>query len=115
MNELQASRDGIKKDVDQKMQEGREMKQQLNKMKKSIGYSNEADIDDRIATIEFKMWTDSLTLKEEKKYLDELKELKRNRPKVSQVHKMEEGLNSLDTGASLKEKVTDINAQMFKY
>merc|ERR1719414_798133 len=115
MNELQASRDGIKKDVDQKMQEGREMKQQLNKMKKSIGYSNEADIDDRIASIEFKMWTDTITLKEEKKYLDELKELKRNRPKVSQVNKMEEDLKALDAGSSLKGQVQDINAQMFQY
>merc|ERR1719323_1327618 len=91
------------------------MKQQLNKMKKSIGYSNEADIDDRIATIEFKMWTDTMTLKEEKKYLDELKELKRNRPKVSQVRSKEEALNALDTGTSLKGQVQDINAQMFQY
>jgi len=37
--------------------------------KSNVTYKSEAEIDDRIATIEFKMWTDSLSLKEEKAYL----------------------------------------------
>merc|ERR1712151_1420019 len=87
----------------------------LFKMKKSIGYTNEADIDNRIATIEFKLWTESVPLKEEKKYLLELQELKRNKPKVSQVHKMEENLTALREGASMKETVQEINGAMAKH
>jgi len=115
MNELQDKKDEIQKAFGDKLQEGREMRQQLNKMKKSIGYTSETDIDDRIASIEFKLWTESIPLKEEKKYLEEIKELKRNRPKVSQVHKMEEGLSSFDAGMPLKERVSVINEEMAKY
>merc|ERR1712113_565965 len=94
---------------------GVQMKNDLFKMKKSIGYTNEADIDNRIATIEFKLWTESVPLKEEKKYLLELQELKRNKPKVSQVHKMEENLTALREGVSMKETVQEINGAMAKH
>merc|ERR1712228_59719 len=73
------------------------------------------DIDNRIATIEFKLWTESVPLKEEKKYLLELQELKRNKPKVSQVHKMEENLTALREGVSMKETVQEINGAMAKH
>merc|ERR1712050_635227 len=91
------------------------MKDDLQKMKKSIGYASESDIDSRIATIEFKLQTESIPLKEEKKYLLELQELKRNRPKVSQVHKMEENLTALREGVSMKETVQEINGAMAKH
>merc|ERR1712113_188429 len=93
---------------------GVQMKNDLNKMKKSIGYTNESDIDNRIATIEFKLWTESVPLKEEKKYLLELQELKRNRPKVSQVNQMECNLAELSSARSMKETVQEINAAMAK-
>jgi len=115
MNELQARKDEINKAVGDKREEGREMRTQLNKMKKSIGYSSETEIDERIATIEFKLWTDTMTLKDEKKYLAEIQELKRNRPKVSQVHKMEEGLQTFADGLSMKDQISAINEEMAKY
>merc|ERR1712083_836539 len=65
--------------------------------------------------IEFKLWTESVPLKEEKKLLQEIQELKKNRPKVSQVHDMEGKLSSLREGASMKETVQEINAVMFKH
>jgi uncharacterized coiled-coil DUF342 family protein len=58
------------------------------------------------------MWTESVPLKEEKKYLLEIQELKRNKPKVTQVHKMEEGLQTLKEGVSMKDTVQEINKQM---
>merc|ERR1712039_1131006 len=42
-------------------------------------------------------------------------ELKRNKPKVSQVHKMEENLTALREGVSMKETVQQINAAMAKH
>merc|ERR1719436_854534 len=91
------------------------MKSQLNKMKKTIGFTDEAEIDERIATIEFQLVTDSLTLKDEKKLLAEIQELKRSKPKVSQVHKMEDSLNSFDPGMSMKDQLSTINEEMAKY
>merc|ERR1712217_707937 len=73
-------------------------KNDLAKMKKSIGYGSEADIDDRIASIEFKLWTDTIPLKEEKALLKELSELKKSRPKVAQVKDMEANLQTGDKG-----------------
>lgn len=91
------------------------MRNELNKMKRSIGYSNESDIDDRIATLEFKLWTESISLKEEKKYLAEIQELKRNRSKVSEVNKMESSVATFDNGMSMKEKASVISEEMNRF
>merc|ERR1712187_892994 len=107
--------DEINKTVGDKKKEGTEMRSQLNKMGKSIGYTDEAEIDERIASIEFKLWTDTVSLKDEKKLLAEIQELKRNKPKVSQVHKMEDNLNNFDPGMSSKEQIGAINEEMAKY
>merc|ERR1712050_154251 len=105
MDALQAEKDKINGAMGAKREEGIQMKNQLNKMKKSIGYTSEADIDDRIATIEFKLWTDTLSLKEEKEYLKEIAELKKSRPKVAQVKNMEDSLQNRDLGGNLREQM----------
>merc|ERR1712050_540044 len=115
MDALQAEKDKINGAMGANREQSVNMKNDLNKMKKSIGYTNESDIDNRIATIEFKLWTESVPLKEEKKYLLELQELKRNKPKVSQVGKMEENLTALREGVSMKETVQEINQAMAKH
>merc|ERR1712050_271289 len=107
MDALQAEKDKINGAMGAKREEGIQMKNDLNKMKKSIGYSSESDIDNRIA--------ESVPLKEEKKYMLELQELKRNRPKVAQVGKMEENLSVLREGVSMKETIQEINGAMAKH
>merc|ERR1711972_741677 len=92
----------------------------LQKMQKSIGYGSEVEIDQRIATIEFKLNTESIPLKEEKKYLLELQELKRNRPKVSKVNNMQDKLAAHKEGVSgnmaeMKATIQEINAAMAKH
>merc|ERR1740138_563498 len=114
INALQEKKESIQKAMGEKRAEGMQMKSDLSKMKKSVGYTSEEDIDQRIASIEFKLWTDTVPLKEEKKLLQEIQELKRNRPKVSQVKKMEGNLSSFnsDSSLSLKEQVKEINEQV---
>merc|ERR1719373_1071761 len=90
------------------------MRSQLNKMKKPIGYTKEQDIDERIASIEFKLWTDTISLKEEKEYLKEIAELKKNRPKVAQVNKLEGDVANRDFG-NFKEQIGNINEEMALY
>merc|ERR1711937_1012372 len=53
---------------------GKQLREGLNKMKREIGYTDAQQIDERIATIDYTLWTSSLTLKEEKKFLAEVKE-----------------------------------------
>lgn len=112
---LMARKDELNKGITEKKQEGADMRTQLSKMKKSIGYTNEGDIDDRIASIEYKMVTESVSLKQEKEYLKEIQELKRNRPKVGQLHKMENSLENRDTGINLRENIGTINEEMALY
>eukprot|EP00974_Lingulodinium_polyedra_P126944 11200222-Lingulodinium_polyedra.AAC.1 len=112
MHELQEQKDSINKAVCDKRAEAGELSQQLNKMKQSIGYNSEQAIDERVATIEHQLCSDTMALKKEKKLLDEIQELKRIRPMVNQVHKMEEGLQSSDPGISMKERISVIDGEM---
>merc|ERR1712217_230680 len=108
----------INKSMGNQREEGIAMKNDLQKMKKSTGYASEGDIDNRIATIEFKLQTESMPLKDEKKYLLELQELKRNRPKVSKVNKLEGDLNAFregQSGGEMKATIQEINAAMAKH
>merc|ERR1740129_1792279 len=81
IDELMARKEEINKGITEKKQEGADMRNQLSKMKKSIGYTSESAIDDRIAEIDLWLRTETFTLKQEKDYLKEIQELKRNRPK----------------------------------
>merc|ERR1719188_2734687 len=115
IDDLMARKEALNKGINDKKQEGADMRNQLSKMKKSIGFTSEAAIDDRIAEIELWMRTESFSLKQEKEYLKEIQELKRNRPKVGQVNKMEDSLNTRDTGANLRESIGTINEEMALY
>merc|ERR1711879_1010355 len=84
----------------------------------AVGYNSEQAIDERITTIEHTMHTGSLTLKEEKKYMLELSELKKNRPKVAKVNKLEGDLNAFregQSGGEMKATIQEINAAMAKH
>jgi len=114
MNALQEQKESINKALGDRTAESAEMKTAVNKMKKSIGFTSEADIDERIRQIEDKMQHESLSLKDEKAFMVEIKELKKNKPKVSQVSQMENKLQDFknDSGLSLKEQRNEINGQM---
>jgi len=114
MNVLQEQKEGISKALGDRSAESGAMKEEVKKMKKSIGFTSEADIDERIRSIEDKMQHESLSLKDEKAYMVEIKELKKNKPKVSQVSQLENKLQDFknDSGLSLKEQRNEINGQM---
>jgi len=89
MEPLMGKKDELYKQIDAEKGAEKEMKEQFKKMKGSLGFSSEADIDKRIQEIEITMHTSSLSLKEEKKFMDEIKELKRSKPKVTKLKGME--------------------------
>mmetsp|Transcript_63166 Transcript_63166/g.110034 ORF Transcript_63166/g.110034 Transcript_63166/m.110034 type:complete len:504 (+) Transcript_63166:90-1601(+) len=100
--------------IGNKREEQSAMRNDLIKMKKSMTYQSEGAIDERIASIEFKLWTDSLSLKEEKKCLAEIQELKKSKPKVGQVGQMENKLKDFNSTLSLKEQNKEIVAEVSK-
>jgi len=112
MDVLHKQKEEVLGSVQASKQEGIEMKGKLDKMKKTIGYTNVQDIDERIASIEFKLWTESVPLKEEKKYLIEIQELKKSRPKVTQMHALQGAMAGRDTGGDKREQGKEIKAQI---
>jgi len=115
MNELYAKKEELDKAMTGKREEGKQMRNDLNSMKKSIGFTSEKDIDKRIADIEFQLCTTSMPLKDEKKLLVEIQGLKRNRPKVAQVANMESQLSSFDPGLSTKDQKAAVNEELGQY
>merc|ERR1711865_853032 len=79
------------------------------KMKKSMNFQSVGDIDARIAAIEDKMLHDSISLKEEKAYMVEIKELKKNKPKLNQLSEMKDKLDNFDFGTDLRGKKEELN------
>jgi len=67
----------------------------VNLLEGEFEYENEVDIDERIATIEFKMWTESLKLAEEKECLKEIAELKKGLLEATQLRNEEKAKNAL--------------------
>jgi len=109
---LVAEKDGVFKQIGENKEEGKKQRAELNKMKKSMEYTSEEQIADRIRAIDAKMAHSSLTLKEEKELLKEISELKRNRPKLAQVAQLESKVGSFDVAAPLKERTADLKERL---
>merc|ERR1719440_2009758 len=75
----QEQKEQIRKMLGDKKAENAEAKAEFSKMKKSMHFSNEQDIESRIQIIEDKMRHETITLKQEKDYMLEIKELKKNK------------------------------------
>jgi len=111
MDDCKAKKDEIQKMLGDKRQENTEMRANLNKLKKTIGFTNETEIDDRIAEIEHRIQTDTMPLKEEKQLLTEIQVLRRNRPKVANVLKLEANIQ-MDDRTSYREQMKHLNEEM---
>eukprot|EP00933_Yihiella_yeosuensis_P082720 TRINITY_DN966_c0_g1_i3.p1 TRINITY_DN966_c0_g1~~TRINITY_DN966_c0_g1_i3.p1 ORF type:complete len:487 (+),score=214.34 TRINITY_DN966_c0_g1_i3:76-1461(+) len=115
INKLYEKKDAIQKQVGDKKAEGSEMRKGLKDMKKSLNVSSESDIQDKIAEIELKLRTESMPLKEEKKLVLEIQNLKKARPKIAQVASMEAKVASFDPGMNMKEQLDAIYEEMTKW
>merc|ERR1719329_879393 len=95
--------------------EDAKMKNELKDMKKKIGYTDVEQIDRRIKEIDDTMMHSSLTIKEEKKMMDEIKARKKNKPEVTKYNQLEQGLatqKEMNNNSSLKEQLDQINEVM---
>merc|ERR1719272_198443 len=109
MDAIQEQRTKIRALLGEKKTESKEMKEEVGKMKKSMNFQSVGDIDARIAAIEDKMNHDSISLKEEKAYMVEIKELRKNKPKLNQLSEMKDKLENFDFGTDLRGKKEELN------
>ncbi|KFG51188.1 Brf1p family coiled coil protein, partial [Toxoplasma gondii p89] len=96
MDKYEAERKRLTEAIDSRQKEGWEMKQNVQDMKRKLGFSSTEEIDKRIAALEHSMMTSTLTLKEEKKLLDQIKQLKHNKPLVGKFAGLEAGASSFE-------------------
>merc|ERR1712185_297923 len=87
------------------------MKEQMNKMKRGVSYTDPDAIDKRIAEIDYKMQHESLSLKDEKNFMAEVKELKKMKPKLADLGGLKNKLDNFDRGTDLREQQKALNEQ----
>jgi len=112
MDALYAKKEEIAAALGGKKAERAEMTSELGKLKKSMTYTNEEDIDKRIKQIGEKMSHDSLTIKQEKEFMKEIQDLKKQKPKLQQLAGMQDKASNLDRGGDLVEQRNVINEQL---
>merc|ERR1712050_479597 len=112
MNEVKAQKDKIQGSLGDIKAEGASMKAELSKMAKNMRYTSEAEIDNRITIIEFKLWTESISLKEEKTLLAEIKDLKKSKLKLSELSKLQSNVEHGDNGTNQRAKLNELRDQM---
>jgi len=105
---LKKQKDEVDKALGDRNTESMKQKADLKKMKKEIGYGSEQEIDARIADIEFRLWTETVPLKQEHELLKEIQKLKRDRLKVPKVNQLQETIAGDDSGGSLREELKDV-------
>jgi len=108
-------KDEIRSAMGLKNTEDTKMKNELKDMKKKIGYTDVDQIDKRIKEIDDIMMHSSLTIKDEKKMMLEIAQLKKNKPEVTKYNQMDQALatqKALSDNSSLKEQLDQINEVM---
>jgi len=96
INELEEERQKLQTAIKTKQNDNRNMRTEVQNMKKKMPYQSEEEIDKKIAEIEFKIQTESIGLKREKELMKEISELKKTKPLVGKYAKMESGLTAFD-------------------
>lgn len=115
IDEYMQKKDEIRSAMGLKNTEDNKMKSDLKDMKKKLGYTDISKIDERIKQIEDQMIHESLTLKDEKKLMLEIAQLKKNKPEVTKYNQLEQAnatKRELNNNSSLKEQLDQINEEM---
>jgi len=86
LNALHARREEIQGVIKASKDSQRAAVAELGSMKKELQFRSTEEIDQRIGTLEDKLMHESIPLKEEKKIMEEIKQLKKQKPKVSQMY-----------------------------
>lgn len=113
--ELKDAKDKIRESLNQSNSEARAARQDLTKMKRQMAFTSTREIDDKIKELEYRQSTESMTLHEEKKILEEIKQLKKNKPLVTQLHKKQNQVDSItqvDNSETMKDKLDTIKQEM---
>merc|ERR1719183_2625889 len=114
IDELEKKRKSIQDGISSKDKEQRAKRQELNDMKKKIGFQSEAEIDSEIRKIETKMCTESHTLKQEKEMMARIQELRKSKPTVTKLAAMEGATPETGEVDNMKNNIDDIKKELIE-
>jgi len=100
IDELAKAKDREIGGIQEKQNESKNRRQELNKMKKNLGFDDIKAIDDKIRELDHRMQTESMSLKQEKELMIKIKELKASRPLVTKYEKMEQNMGPANVDAA---------------
>merc|ERR1719181_58117 len=99
--------------IQAKQKESRDKRQELNDMKKKLGFDSEEEIEKKIREIEVEMMTGSMTLKKEKELMAKMTELRKSKPMVSKYQQMENNITDLQKQLSELRDAKKLQSQAY--
>ena len=112
IDELEKKRTALMGGIQAKQKESRDKRQELNDMKKKLGFDSEEEIEKKIREIEVEMMTGSMTLKKEKELMAKMTELRKSKPMVSKYQAMESNMGPTGEVGTMKDNITDLQKQL---
>jgi len=112
IDELEKKRTSLMGGIQAKQKESRDKRQELNDMKKKLGFDSEEEIEKKIREIEVEMMTGSMTLKKEKELMAKMTELRKSKPMVTKYQQMENNMGPSGEVGSMKDNITDLQKQL---
>merc|ERR1739848_892717 len=112
IKKLNEQRKTMKDSLIGKVQNRKTIKNNLKTAQQSIQFKSEEDFDARIKAIEFEMFTGTLTLQEEKRKVQEIQQLKKQKPKINATREKVEALEQKQTELSTDTGIADLEEQI---
>ncbi|CDJ54172.1 hypothetical protein, conserved [Eimeria brunetti] len=116
IDQLEDKRKALFEKIQAKQKEGADLKQSATDLRRKIGFSTLEDIDQKVAALEHCMMTSTLSLKEEKQLLEEIKRLKNSKPLLSKYQALEQSASSLEDSSvvPLRQMLDEVRTKLLE-
>lgn len=112
IKKLNDQRKELKSQLIGKVNKQKTLKQNLKSAQQSITFKSEEELDARIKAIEFEMFTGTLTLQEEKRKVQEIQQLKKQKPKINATREKVEALEQKQTELKEDTGIQELDEQI---
>lgn len=114
IDRLEGTKKKIQDAINNKQDEAKRVKMEAQEARKKLGFTSEAEIEAKIEEIEYQIHTGTMSLKEEKKLVQQLTELKKQKPLIGKVNAKVSASENFDDKAlgPLKEELTRVKDEL---
>jgi len=112
IKKLNDQRKELKNQLIGKVNNNKALNKSLKNAQQSITFKSEEALDARIKEIEFEMFTGTLTLQEEKRKVQEIQQLKKQKPKINATREKVEALESKQEELKADKGIEELDEQI---